>query len=271
MNVMVAADALDAGTAHLLEAGRRLARAFGGSLFAFHAAGAGASPAQVQAAGATLAGLAPDARAEVVQAGAGGRSAAILEAAARHQCDLIVMGTHGLDPVISRFLDSTAHRVLEETGCPVLILHPGRGLGAIEHAVVMVAVSDPAFSARAIQHGVHMALALQAKVKVVHVGAREEDPLATLLQTPEHPSRAIVAAAAEPFHAAGLEVEGRVVANYDGVAGELAHAADLVDADLIVIGSSGKLDLGQWLLGSIAEAVLHRSQRPALVVPSLNV
>ena len=28
---------------------------------------------------------------------------------------------------------------------------------------------------------------------------------------------------------------------------------------------------GQWLLGSIAEAVLHRSQRPVLVVPSLNV
>ena len=271
MNVLVAADALDATATHLLEAGRRVAMAFGGSLFAFHAADAGASPAEVQAAGATLAGLAPDAHADVGQAAAGGRSEAILEAAARHQCDLIVMGTHGLDPVISRFLDSTAHRVLQEAACPVLILHRGRGLAATGNPVVMVAVTEPAFSARAIQHGVHMAQALQARAKVVHVGSREEDPVATLLQSAEHPSRAIVAAAAEPFRAAGLEVEGRVVANYEGIADELAHAADLVDADLIVIGSSGKLDLGQWLLGSIAEAVLHRSQRPVLVVPRLNV
>ena len=56
-----------------------------------------------------------------------------------------------------------------------------------------------------------------------------------------------------------------------GIADELAQAADRLDADLIVIGSSGKLDLGEWLLGSIAEAVLHRSRRPVLVVPSLTL
>jgi nucleotide-binding universal stress UspA family protein len=116
-----------------------------------------------------------------------------------------------------------------------------------------------------------MAQALQARVAVVHVGSREEDPVATVLHSEGHPSHGIVAAAVQPFRDAGLLVEGRVVPNYKGVAEELAHTADLVDADVIVVGSSGRLDLGEWLLGSIAEAVLHRSQRPVLVVPSLTV
>jgi nucleotide-binding universal stress UspA family protein len=270
MHVLVAVEELDARAAHHLEVGRHLARAFGGGLIAFHAAGQGAGAAEVQAAGQSLAGLAADAGAEVQAAGQGGRSGAIVDAASRHQCELIVMGTEGADPVISRFLDSTAHKVLEAGAYPVLIVHPERGLRA-QGGVVLVAVSDPVFSARAIQHGLHMAQALQARVKVVHVGSREEDPVATLLHSPEHPSQAIVAAAAQPFRDAGLEVEGQVVPNYKGVADELAHVADLVDADVIVVGSSGKLDLGGWLLGSIAEAVLHRSQRPVLVVPSLTL
>lgn len=271
MQVLVAVEELDAGAAHLLEVGRRLARAFGGGLTVFHATGPRAGPGEVEATGRALAGLAGDARTDVRPAGEGGASAAIVEAVARHQCELVVMGTEGADPVINRFLGSTAHQVLEAGVCPVLIVHPEVGLRAPGEVVVMVAVADPLFSARAIQHGVHLAQALQARVKVVHVGSREEDPVATLLGSQGHPSQAIVAAAAQPFRDAGLGVEGRVVPNYQGVAEELAHAADLVDADVIVVGSSGRLDLGAWLLGSIAEAVLHRSRRPVLVVPSLTV
>jgi nucleotide-binding universal stress UspA family protein len=225
----------------------------------------------VEAAGRSLGTLAADAGADTRPAGAGGASAAIVEAVSRHRCDLIVIGTEGADPIISRFLGSTAHQVLEAGACPVLVVHPGRGLRGAGGAVVMVAVSDPVFSARAIQQGLHLAQALQAKVKVVHVGSREEDPVATVLHSKGHPSQAIVAAAAQPFRDAGLDVEGRVVPNYKGIAEELAHAAELVDADVIVVGSSGRFDLGEWLLGSIAEAVLHRSQRPVLVVPSLTV
>jgi nucleotide-binding universal stress UspA family protein len=81
----------------------------------------------------------------------------------------------------------------------------------------------------------------------------------------------MVAEAAAEFNRTDVEAEGQVVPNYSGMADELAQAADRLDADVIVIGSSGKLDLGEWLLGSIAEAVLHRSQRAVLVVPSLTL
>jgi nucleotide-binding universal stress UspA family protein len=269
MHVLVAIDELDASARHHLEVGRQLAQAFGGGLLAFHAC---AAP-DVEEATRDLTEIVRNVAAvDVAPYGEPGRGAAIADAAERHQCDLIVMGTQGLDPFVGRFLDSPAHKVLEVGRCPVLVVHPERGFRQSGRRVVMIAMADPVFSVRALQHGLNLAKALQAVVKIVHVGSREEDPVATLLrQQGAHPSQVMVAEAAAEFNRTGVEAEGQVIPNYSGMADELAQAADRLDADVIVIGSSGKLDLGEWLLGSIAEAVLHRSQRTVLVVPSLTL
>jgi nucleotide-binding universal stress UspA family protein len=47
----------------------------------------------------------------------------------------------------------------------------------------------------------------------------------------------------------------------------ILDAADRIGADLIVIGSHGKGRLKYVLLGSVAEKVLRKSERPVLVVP----
>ena len=239
MNVLVAVEASDASSPHHLEFAGQLARAYGGGVTTFDAA---PQPHLAQA---------------------------VLEAADRQGCDLIVIGTEGLDPFISRFLDSPAHEVLEARRLPVLVVHPGQaGLRKRGRRTVLAAMADAAYSARVLQHALHLAKALGAEVKVVHVGSREEDPVATLLHPADpHPSQVMVAQAAGELGRQGVRVEGLVVPNYAGLAAELAQTADRVDADVIVIGSSGKLDLGQWLMGSIAEAVLHLSRRPVLVVP----
>jgi nucleotide-binding universal stress UspA family protein len=268
MHVLVAVDELDPTAQQHLDAGRQLAQAFGSGLLAFHTCAA----RDLAAATRDLTALAGGVEVEVAPYGERGRAAAIVEAAERHQCDLVVMGTQGLDPFVSRFLDSPAHKVLEASRSPVLIVHAARGLRRGGHGVVMVAMADPVFSVRVLQHGLNLARALHEGAKIVHVGSREEDPVATLLhQQDAHPSQVMVAAAAAEFKQSGVEAEGQVIPNYSGIADELAQAADRLDADVIVIGSSGKLDLGEWLLGSIAEAVLHRSQRPVLVVPSLTL
>ncbi|HEY7746773.1 MAG TPA: universal stress protein [Desulfuromonadales bacterium] len=43
--------------------------------------------------------------------------------------------------------------------------------------------------------------------------------------------------------------------------------ADRIDADLIVLGSHGKGRLKYAFLGSVAEKVLRKTQRPAMIVP----
>ena len=268
MNILVAIDELDPSCHHHLEIATQLARAYGGGLIAFHAA----APADLAHAGRTLQQLAGGVSSEVAAYGEAGRAMAILEAADRHGCDLVVIGTQGLDPFVGRFLDSPAHMVLAAGRHAVLVVHPEHGLRKRGPRTVLAAMADPDFSTRVLQHGLHLAKALNAQLKVVHVGSREEDPVAVLLHPREpHSSQRMVAEAAAELTRAGVPSEGLVVPNYAGLADELAQAADRLDADVIVIGSSGKLDLAQWMLGSIAEAVLHRSRRPVLVVPNLTL
>lgn len=47
----------------------------------------------------------------------------------------------------------------------------------------------------------------------------------------------------------------------------ITRLASELEADLIVLGSHGRHGLARWLLGSVAEAVVRRADRPVLVVP----
>lgn len=53
-------------------------------------------------------------------------SAKILEAAARHSVDLIVMGTHGRGGLEDLFLGSVAARVVRKARCPVMTVREKR-------------------------------------------------------------------------------------------------------------------------------------------------
>jgi nucleotide-binding universal stress UspA family protein len=60
---------------------------------------------------------------------------------------------------------------------------------------------------------------------------------------------------------AGIEI------HHGNPATEILRAADRLNADIIVLGSHGKGALKYAFLGSVAEKVLRKSQRPVLVVP----
>jgi nucleotide-binding universal stress UspA family protein len=48
---------------------------------------------------------------------------------------------------------------------------------------------------------------------------------------------------------------------------QILEMADRIDADLIVLGSHGKGKLKYAFLGSVAEKVLRKTERPAMIVP----
>lgn len=72
---------------------------------------------------------------------------------------------------------------------------------------------------------------------------------------------------ADTARAIGLDpsiVERRVV---EGASGQMIiHAADEVDADVIIVGSHGHGFLSRVLIGSVSEYVVRHSTRPVLVV-----
>src|SRR5947207_14000094 len=108
MNILVAIDELDPSCHHHLEIATQLARAYGGGLIAFHAAAA----ADLVHAGRTLQQLAGGVSSEVAAYGESGRAMAILEAADRHGCDLVAIGTQSPDPFGSHILAAPSSMAL---------------------------------------------------------------------------------------------------------------------------------------------------------------
>lgn len=67
---------------------------------------------------------AADAKTVVAEVLTGRPAQAIVDDANAHQCDLIVMGTHGRHGVAHMLLGSVAERVIRTAACPVLVVRP---------------------------------------------------------------------------------------------------------------------------------------------------
>jgi universal stress protein A len=146
--------------------GYALAEAFGSTVHLLHVAhdpyvlpwaGGGFSGSGVDLVGdwdaqakGRLAGLVPIAAATttVLQAFAGSPDREIVGYAAKHQIDLIVLGTHGRGPLAHMLLGSVAERVVRTAPCPVLtVRHPQREFIADSQ-------SEPAFETSRLVGGV---------------------------------------------------------------------------------------------------------------------
>ena len=68
--------------------------------------------------------------------------------------------------------------------------------------------------------------------------------------------------------AAGFDATPEVLSSTEDAAEAIVNAADELDAALIVIGSRGRRGVRSLVLGSVSHAVLHKTRRPALVLPT---
>ncbi len=66
--------------------------------------------------------------------------------------------------------------------------------------------------------------------------------------------------------APGLHVD-TLVTEHDTPASGVLWAIEEVAADLVVMASHGRTGVGRWLLGSVADKVVHASPVPVTVVP----
>ena len=65
----------------------------------------------------------------------------------------------------------------------------------------------------------------------------------------------------------GLEVETRLVENYNGRIGTvISQEAEKWLADLLVVGTHGRKGINHLLMGSVAEAVMRTANMPVLLV-----
>lgn len=86
------------------------------------------------------------------------------------------------------------------------------------------------------------------------------------LERREKQAESYLAALQGEFREKGIEVQTRIV--YGSVVGAIINAAEREGADLIAMASHGRSGLPQVFYGSVAAGVLHRVDRPLLLIRS---
>ena len=138
----------------------------------------------------------------------------------------------------------------------------------IDRILLPVDGSEPAVAAT--QYAVVLAKTFGAKIKAIYVDTGVE-----ALELPEeveaetayegaHASIKGLAIAKAMCDRNGVECDAEVIKG--GVAKRIIAIADEFDADLVVIGDTGRTGIKRIALGSIAETVVKGSNRPVFVV-----
>ena len=92
-------------------------------------------------------------------------------------------------------------------------------------------------------------------------------PVATLEHLAVERATEIVDEGQELASSLGLETETHLEPAHAGIGQGIVHAAERLDAKLIVLGTHGRTAAERELLGSVSAVVLASSRRPVLVVP----
>lgn len=209
----------------------------------------------------------------------GDAAAAIVQEADAANAAIIVMGTAGRTGLKGWALGSVARDVLRHTRTPVLIAPARMNTSASKAASKTILVctdfsddSDQAYAA-----GLAVARDTHAKVRLLHVVdipfTTAAVPYTTAMLTPEMLAKdeesALQGLAQMATSARKHKVAVEPAVQVGHVSSAILAEARSCKAFLIVVATHGKSGLRNFLLGSIAQAVVQMADRPVLVVPTL--
>jgi nucleotide-binding universal stress UspA family protein len=194
---------------------------------------------------------------------------AISQRSERPDVRMVVMGSRGQGTMARLLLGSVATQVVHTCTRPVVVVSGAGVQGAPRR--MLVAVDSTPVACEAAREGLELAERLGARVTLVHVLP------ASVANKGEAADFAAFERACEDY-ASGLLSELRQLTGRGGpptdtavLHGEpaeaLSQAASAEDVDLVIVGTRARGALARTLLGSVADALLHRSPKPVMVVP----
>jgi len=197
----------------------------------------------------------------------------ILDHASRLQCDLVVMGTHGLGGFERFILGSVAERVLRKASCPVLTVPPAVVAAArVPYTRLLCCVDFSESSLEALRFAVSVAKESDAHLTILHVldWPADDGLLVERFDTPEF--RRLAEEQARARLDALVTDDVRVWCKPATKIGhgkpyrQILEVADREGSDLIVIGVRGRNPLDLTLFGSTTNHVVRRASCPVLTL-----
>jgi nucleotide-binding universal stress UspA family protein len=203
----------------------------------------------------------------------GSVSEEMIRAAEASMSDVLVVGPHRHQAFQDVFVGTTAERAIRTRRRPILV---ASGVPASFYRHILVAVDLSDCSRNALLAVSRLGLDNHATVSAVHVFDAPVRGYMALGSASDHEiedylAREKARAAGElAVFMRGLEfVPARHVlkSNESPTAYVICATARELSADLIVVGTRGRTGITKFLLGSVAEEVLHISDRDVLAVP----
>jgi nucleotide-binding universal stress UspA family protein len=143
--------------------------------------------------------------------------------------------------------------------------------------VIVVGVDFSPSSERALDEAFRLAMAPDASIHLAHVASgTATDLVLDMLEGArrvnfDEAERHLVGYGRSRAASAGIPaVRVHAHVRLGSPAQELVELANLLDADLVVVGTHGRTGLGRLLVGSVAEALVKKARCPVLVVREKN-
>ena len=202
----------------------------------------------------------------------------ILQYAAAHDIDLIVMGTHGRRGLGYMFLGNIAQEVVRFAKCPVYTVRESERFQSPDNTNIILAPVDFSENSKAaISMAREAAVLYRAKLELLHVVPNtlyspynifgEETNLRLthdMAERYEKEMKQLFDASPGP----GVMVKFKVVTGH--VVSESLEYARSNKFDLIVIATHGVTGSKHFVLGGVAEKIIRRAPCPVLTVKSFG-
>lgn len=195
----------------------------------------------------------------------------IVSYAVNHECDLIVLGSHGHSVVERLLLGSVTQQVTRMSPVPVLVVHNfPQDEGHFDRVLVPTDFSDAAM--RALEYGVRFARLLKADLHYIHVAdlpALEEVHaryLANKIQIPETCELNVDTVLEQTLKPFGFEGSVKITTLSGDPSREILHYIESQQIDWVVMGTHGRKGLERLLLGSVTAGVISHSKAPVLTL-----
>jgi nucleotide-binding universal stress UspA family protein len=134
----------------------------------------------------------------------------------------------------------------------------------LSHGPILVGIDFSPLSRLIAEYAVKLAQQELQSLHFVYVMPIVADDSPDLLRAQELELEGYLNSASLKLQGSGLRVEGTLV--FGTPAHEILRLADVIDASCIIVGTEEKNGLERLLLGSVAEAVVRKSNHPVIVV-----
>lgn len=176
----------------------------------------------------------------------------IMQVSKKHDCDLIIMGSHGAEGLKEVFIGSNTEKVVRYSEIPVLVIK--HEINDFDVSKIIYATNLSLETASSFKQAKELAKKFDAQIDVVFINTSGKFKTSNEIDDKIKAFKSV----------AGEDDFEIVVQNDHNTEDGILNYARKVKADLIGIGTHGRKGIARLLNGSLSEHIVNHAKRPVI-------